>query len=110
MSRSKPIWNEVEACIYQGSKSFGAKDTSEIKTKVGSSSSNSHLLGTMKITRRFEIHSQYGPVCVFKQSIDDHILNTMYFVDDNGKAGEFIEKITIFNRCNFLIKLFIKIR
>lgn len=40
--RSYPIWNEVTACIYGSSKSYGAKQTSAVTVKVGTSSRNSH--------------------------------------------------------------------
>jgi hypothetical protein len=42
MSRSYPIWNVVSACIYQSSKSWGAKQTAEVSVLVGSSAQNSH--------------------------------------------------------------------
>lgn len=37
-----PIWNDVRACIYKASKSWGARQTSEVFVKVGSSAKNSH--------------------------------------------------------------------
>jgi hypothetical protein len=41
MSRQYPIWNQVDACIYQSSKSWGAKQASCVQVKVGTSSRNS---------------------------------------------------------------------
>jgi hypothetical protein len=52
MSRSYPIWHDVNACIYQGSKSFGARNTSEVTVKVGTSKSNSEVLVRHVTTRR----------------------------------------------------------
>lgn len=52
MSRSYPIWNDVKACIYSSSKSYGARDTSECAVRVGTSKSNSELLCTHVTTRR----------------------------------------------------------
>ena len=98
MSYAKPIWNEVTACIYNSSKSFGAKDTSEMKTYVGSSSSNSHLLGEVVTTRRFKEHEKYGSVCIFRQSIDGVVLNEMIFQDNNGRAGKMMKKRTALGR------------
>jgi hypothetical protein len=40
--RSYPIWNEVTACIYGSSKSWGAKQTAGVTVKVGTSARNSH--------------------------------------------------------------------
>lgn len=42
MSRAYPIWNQVTACIYKSNRSWGARQTSEVQVKVGSSASNSH--------------------------------------------------------------------
>jgi len=52
MARSYPIWNDVLACIYKASKSFGAKNTSNIKVRVGSSAQNSHLFVEHTTTHR----------------------------------------------------------
>jgi len=35
--RSYPIWNEVTACIYGSSKSYGVKERGEVAVKVGTS-------------------------------------------------------------------------
>ena len=50
--RSYPIWNEVEACIYNSSKSYGAKQTSNVNVKVGTSARNSHDFLTHRTTCR----------------------------------------------------------
>jgi hypothetical protein len=42
MARNYPIWHNVEACIYQSTKSYGAQDTSKDEILVGSSAKNSH--------------------------------------------------------------------
>lgn len=52
MSRSYPIWNQVTACIYNSSKSWGAKRCSEVAVKVGTSASNSHDFVTHATTHR----------------------------------------------------------
>jgi len=63
--RAYPIWNEVEACIYKSSKSYGARDTSECIVKVGTSKSNSELLVRHTTTRR-----TIGDYTVFRFGID----------------------------------------
>lgn len=50
--RSYPIWNEVEACIYNSSKSYGAKQQSNVNVKVGTSARNSHDFLTHRTTCR----------------------------------------------------------
>lgn len=86
-SRSYPIWTDVQACIYQSSKSFGAKDTSHQTIYVGTSRSNSHQIAEICTTRR-EIDDKI----VFKFSVDGEIVKTMTFdaktkkpIDHEGK-------------------------
>ena len=61
MSRSYPIWNEVTACIYSSSKSYGAKNESNAKVLVGTSGSNSELLVRHRTTR-----TESGDYTIFK--------------------------------------------
>ena len=42
MSRSYPIWNNITACIYAGSKSYGVRERGEVEVRVGTSGRNSH--------------------------------------------------------------------
>jgi len=49
---SYPIWNDVSACIYKSSKSYGAKDTSECTVKVGTSAAYSYDLVRHVTTKR----------------------------------------------------------
>ena len=60
-----PIWNDVTACIYKSSKSFGAKDTSDTKVFVGTSRTNSELLVQHFTTRR-----EKGENTIFTFGID----------------------------------------
>lgn len=65
MSHSYPIWNDVDACIYSSSKSFGARDTSKTTVYVGTSASNSTKLVEHITTRR-----QDGEYTVFRFGVD----------------------------------------
>lgn len=65
MSHSYPIWNEVEACIYKSSKSYGARETSECIVHVGTSASNSEFLVQHVTTRRED-----GAYVVFRFGVD----------------------------------------
>lgn len=91
MSRSYPIWNKITACIYQGDKSFGAKQTSEQTILVGSSAKNSETLATIITTKREFNHEKHGRVIVFKHSCDGVILKEAIFKTNGDKAGELIE-------------------
>ena len=37
MSRAYPIWNDVQACIYNNGKSYGVKKDGIVNVKVGTS-------------------------------------------------------------------------
>jgi hypothetical protein len=65
MSHSYPIWHDVTSCIYQGSKSYGARDTAETTVYVGTSASNSEKLVSHCTTRRVE-----GEYTVFRFFVD----------------------------------------
>jgi len=94
MGRSHPIWNQVTACKYNSSKSYGISDTGEVEIYVGSSSKNSHSFLNHITTRRFYVHHKYGPVCVFKFSVDGVVLKEMIFSDNNGRAGKLLKTRT----------------
>ena len=61
-----PIWNKVEACIYEGQKSYGVRETGEVEILVGTSSQNSHS---------FLTH------CVTHRQIDDETREFRFYVD-----------------------------
>ena len=42
MSKSYPIWNNVTACIYKASKSYGVRERGEVEIRIGTSGSNSY--------------------------------------------------------------------
>jgi len=77
MAHSYPIWNDVEACIYKTSKSFGARNTSTTKVYVGTSKSNSELLVEHVTTKRI-----VGDFTIFRFGVDTgsglEVLKTMY--------------------------------
>jgi hypothetical protein len=53
VSYSWPIWHDVTACNYKGSKSWGSRDTGEVTVYVGTSATNSHEL-VQHVTTRVE--------------------------------------------------------
>ena len=93
-SRSYPIWIDVNACIYQSGKSYGAKDTNEQTILVGSSRSNSHELAKIvNYKREHEEYKGHKDVVVFKTKIDGITVKEMIFTNNKGKAGDLIETI-----------------
>ena len=59
MSRSYPIWNSINSCIYSdkrgartGNKSYGIKEHGENNILIGTSASNSHDFMQTKTTHR----------------------------------------------------------
>ena len=52
MTRSYPIWNDVTACIYNGSKSYGVRDEGIVNIKVGTSAIYSFDFIKHRTTRR----------------------------------------------------------
>ena len=98
MAYSYPIWNTVTACIYKSDKSWGAKDTSDITTLVGSSPSNSYELVNITSYRKFFHHEKYGDVVSFRTKIDGKILKEVLFHANNGRAGKYIKTRTALSR------------
>ena len=43
MAYSKPIWMDITACTYKGSKSYGAQKEAATTVRVGTSAQNSHV-------------------------------------------------------------------
>ena len=82
MSKSYPIWIEVEACIYNSSKSYGVKEKGVVNVKVGTSRTYSFDFVNHKTT---------------KKEITKDILEYHFYVDDvlikrsqfNKKTKEF---------------------
>lgn len=86
-SRSYPIWNSVEACIYKSGKSWGAKDCSDVDVLVGSSSSNSHHF--VNHTTRKIITEDH---VIFKFYVDGNKVKEMIFENKGDRAGILIEE------------------
>lgn len=52
MAQSYPIWNDVTACIYKSSKSYGVRQEGAVDVKIGTSGSNSFHFVSHKVTHR----------------------------------------------------------
>ena len=84
MAQSYPIWNDIDACIYASSKSYGVRDTGVNKIKVGSSAVNSFDFLTTTIT-----HREQNNIKTFKFSIDGVVIATAIY---NKKTKDFFVK------------------
>ena len=51
-SKSYPIWNNITACIYKASKSYGVRERGEVEVRIGTSGSNSHHFLNHKTTHK----------------------------------------------------------
>jgi hypothetical protein len=93
MAYPYPIWIDVTACIYNSSKSYGAKNTNTQRILVGSGPKNSELHCEIITTKRFKEHPKYGSVIVFMTSINNKILNISVFENTKkNTAGKFLYK------------------
>jgi len=92
MSRSYPIWNKVQACIYQSDKSWGARDESNVEILIGSSASNSHTFVTTR-TKKVVTDTHV----IFKFYVDGVKVKEARFENVKGKASGHPEMETFTN-------------
>ncbi len=79
----------MQACAYQSSKSYGAKETNTQNIYIGSSAKNSIHFAEIVITKRKDSEENFS----FKLSIDGVILKEAKFKNNKGKPGGMIKKI-----------------
>lgn len=102
MSRSYPIWNEIQSCQYQSDKSYGVVETGVNQIKIGSSSKNSMDFLKTIITKRSGVYKGKA-VVIFSFSVDEVVLKTAIFEEGSGgKAGKFIKEFSKLNRMKSL--------
>jgi hypothetical protein len=99
MSHAYPIWNEVEACNYTASKSWGSKNTMFLNQFVGSSASNSHHMAEISTTRRTRLDEDGNKVIVFRLSVDNVCIKEKVFsTNRHDRADTPISTRTKLNR------------
>lgn len=91
---SYPIWNEVTACNYQSSKSWGSKDTMCLNQYVGSSASNSQPFAHIVTTKRAVTLPDGNPGISFLLRVDDQPIKTALFTAKNGRAVDLVSVTT----------------
>ena len=79
---SYPIWNNVVACIYNGSKSYGVKKEGVVNIKVGTSKNYSYMFIQHRTTVR---------------EIDKHTLEYRFFVDGKLLRSQFNKKTKMYS-------------
>tara|TARA_R110002012_G_scaffold186719_2_gene353434 strand:+ start:1175 stop:1459 length:285 start_codon:yes stop_codon:yes gene_type:complete len=84
--RSYPIWNKVQACIYKGSKDWGAKDECSVSIKVGTSAKYSFDFVDHRTTRRTTEDGEE-----FRFYVNDKLIKRSLF---NTKTKEYKELST----------------
>lgn len=72
--RNYPIWNDVTACIYKSSKSFGAKKKSQQKVLVGTSKNNSHQLASITTEK---VVNEEDDTTTFEFCIDGRLVKSL---------------------------------
>ena len=87
---SYPIWNDVVACIYNGSKSYGVKKEGIVNIKVGTSNAYSYDFITHKTTRR-EINKD---IAEFRFYVDGKLIKRSQF---NKKTKVYSDNLPINN-------------
>lgn len=92
MSRSYPIWNKVQACIYQSDKSWGARGESNVEILIGSSAKNSHTFVTTRTVRKIT-----DKEVIFKFYLDGIKVKEARFENVDGKASGHPEMETFSN-------------
>ena len=87
MAYSYPIWNNVEACIYGSSKSWGARNTCNVNVNVGSSAKFSNHFVQHTTTKK-EIKKD---LLEFRFYVDGKIIKRALF-DKKNKAFNLLER------------------
>jgi len=87
--KSYPIWNEVTACIYKNSKSYGAKKVNKFTQFVGSSKNNCVTQCNFKTIKTISIET-----IIFTTFINDLPIIKTVFSSKDGKADKFISQTT----------------
>ena len=83
MSYSKPIWIAVTSCKYKNSPSFGAVNDCKMEVRTGSSSSNSHELGTIEVAKKV-----YDEMIVFNLYLDGKLIKQNVHLNNKDRAGD----------------------
>ena len=94
MSRSYPIWHDIENCSYQSNKSYGNKNYGKETIFVGSSFKNKfkHCVIEHKktITKKYNIDPN-NEIMLFQTFINKKLVCETYFsIDEKGRADKFI--------------------
>ena len=90
MSKMYPIWNDVQACIYKSSKSYGVRNEGIVNIKVGSSAVWSLDFVKHRKTRRMLTKD----IAEFRFYVDGKLLKRSQF---NNKTKIYSDNLPINN-------------
>ena len=90
MSKMYPIWNDVQACIYKSSKSYGVRNEGIVNIKVGSSAVWSFDFIKHRTTRRMLTKD----IAEFRFYVDGKLLKRSQF---NNKTKVYSDNLPINN-------------
>jgi hypothetical protein len=97
--RQYPIWNEVTACNYASSKSWGSVKDMTLNQKIGSSSSNSYQFAEIITTKRERLDQDGNKLIIFRLSVDGVVIKEAIFTTNkHGNADTLIKTRTKLNR------------
>ena len=104
--RQYPIWNDVEACIYTGSKSWGSVDTMSLTQYVGSGRKNSHEMAEIHTTRRLINNPETGKMEMsFVLFVDGVAIKQRTFTVKNNRADKPLKTTSKLTRIKSLLKI-----
>ena len=84
-SKSYPIWNQVQACIYKSDKSYGVRNEGVVNVKVGTSSTYSYdFVKHVTTVKDIDKHTKE-----YRFYVDNHLIKQAFF---NTKTKEFTLK------------------
>ena len=90
MSRSYPIWNKIQACIYKASKCYGIKNDGVNEILIGTSKSNSHSFVKTRVTHK----KQEDGTRTYHFYLDDKLIKTASLKNGEVKIKEIKDEQT----------------
>lgn len=101
MSRSYPIWHQVQNCSYKSNKSYGNRNYGKETIFVGSSKNNSHLQCVIEHKREFgkikmstkNLHTgeeitDHKKIVIFKTYFDGKLMVEQKFLCDQNNVAQ----------------------
>jgi len=81
---SYPIWNNIQACIYKGDKSYGVKSEGVVNVLVGTSQTNSHNF----LTHTTTVKRHNKDLQEFRFYVDNKLIKRAFV-----RRGKFLKRL-----------------